>query len=174
MLDGAEAILKEEGYGALTSRRVAEQIGVKQRLIYYYFHTMDELIIETFRRSSARDLERMRNMLATERPLSELWDVCIHTHDVRLISEFMALANRSAGLREEVVAFIEKSREIQIEALVSTLARTKAASSIPPEGLALLATSAALAMTREAALGITTGHKAIQAVIETYIAALEK
>ena len=48
MLDSAEDILREEGYGALTSRRVAERLGVKQRLVYYYFRTMDDLIAETF------------------------------------------------------------------------------------------------------------------------------
>ena len=45
MLDGAEAVLREEGQAALTSRRIAEQIGVKQRLVYYYSSTMDDLII---------------------------------------------------------------------------------------------------------------------------------
>ena len=54
MLDGAEVILRDEGYGALTSRRVAECINVKQRLVYYYFKTMDDLIVETFRRLSLR------------------------------------------------------------------------------------------------------------------------
>lgn len=55
MLDGAVAILRDEGHAALTSRRVAEQIGVKQRLIYYYFRTMDDLIVETFHRLSERE-----------------------------------------------------------------------------------------------------------------------
>ena len=53
MLDAAETILCEEGYAALTSRRVAEHVGAKQRLVYYYFRTMDELAVETFRRSTA-------------------------------------------------------------------------------------------------------------------------
>src|ERR1043166_1173025 len=58
MLDGAEGILRDEGYAALTSRAVAERCGVKQRLVYYYFQTMDELIVETFRRMAVRELER--------------------------------------------------------------------------------------------------------------------
>ena len=48
MLDAAEAILCEEGYGALSSRRVAEKAGFKQRLVYYYFRSMDELAVEMF------------------------------------------------------------------------------------------------------------------------------
>src|SRR3989442_11076547 len=81
MLDGAEAILRDEGHAALTSRRVAEQIGVKQRLVYYYFHTMDDLIVETFRRLSDRELNRLRAARESELPLRKIWDVCVHTTD---------------------------------------------------------------------------------------------
>ena len=121
MLDGAEDILREEGYAALTSRRIAERIGVKQRLVYYYFRTMDDLIIETFRRLAVRELERLAGALASERPLREIWDVCIHTSDARLVSEFMALANRIDGLRTEVISFIKKSRRMQVAALSAAL-----------------------------------------------------
>ena len=72
MLDGAEAILREEGYGALTSRAVAERIGVKQRLVYYYFHTMDDLIVATFRRLSTRELKRLRDEASGFRPVSAI------------------------------------------------------------------------------------------------------
>lgn len=58
MLDSTGDILREEGYGALTSRRVAERLGVKQRLVYCYFQSMDDLIAEIFRRLAARELQR--------------------------------------------------------------------------------------------------------------------
>lgn len=173
MLDAAEATLLEEGYGALTSRRIAERVGVKQRLVYYYFHTMDELIVETFRRMSTRELERMRGSAAADRPLRELWDVCIHTTDSRITSEFMALAYRSDSLREEVTFFIEESRRIQAEAVRLALAGTGFAMPLDAEGAALLATGVALAMTREAALGITMGHASLQSFIEALQARLE-
>ena len=60
MLDGAEDILREEGHAALTSRRIADRIGVKQRLVYYYFRTMDDLIVEMFHRRSEMELTRLR------------------------------------------------------------------------------------------------------------------
>jgi AcrR family transcriptional regulator len=172
MLDSAEDILREEGYAALTSRRIAERIGVKQRLVYYYFHTMDDLIVETFRRLSVRELERLRVALTSEHPLREMWDVCIHTSDARLISEFMALANRIGGLRAEVVHFIEESRAIQVKALTTAVKR-KSGDGIPPVGLALLATSLALSLNREAQLGVTAGHRAIMAVIADFLAKTE-
>jgi AcrR family transcriptional regulator len=173
MLDAAEATLLEEGYGALTSRRIAERVGVKQRLVYYYFQTMDELIVETFRRMSIRELERMRASLTTEMPLRELWDVCIHTTDSRVTSEFMALAYRSESLRLEVVRFIEDSRALQVEAIARSLALANAAALLDPDGLALLAIGISLAITREDALGISTGHAAIIAMVEKFLDRVE-
>lgn len=107
MLDGAEMILREEGHAALTSRRVAERIGVKQRLVYYYFRTMDDLVISLFRRMAGREEARLRAAASRPRPLRALWDISLHSTDSRLIAEFMALANRIEGLKREVVRFIE-------------------------------------------------------------------
>jgi len=172
MLDGAEDILREEGYGALTSRNIAERIGVKQRLVYYYFQTMDDLVVAMFRRLSVRELERSRQALKSERPLREIWDVCIHTSDARLISEFMALANHIEGLRTEVIHFIEESRAIQARALSAAL-KNKAKGRVPPIGLAMIATSLALSLNREAELGVSAGHKEITKVIKDFLAEIE-
>ena len=173
MLDATEATLLEEGYGALTSRRIAERIGVKQRLVYYYFQTMDELIVETFRRMSQRELDRMRGTLEREMPVRELWDVCIHTTDSRVTSEFMALAYRNEALRHEVVNFIEESRCIQAQAVLSSLSRSRTSAPLDADGLALLATGVALAMTREDALGVTMGHASLIAMIENFLDKVE-
>ncbi|MEW9857023.1 TetR/AcrR family transcriptional regulator [Novosphingobium sp. M1R2S20] len=174
MLDGAEAILREEGHAALTSRRVAEQIGVKQRLVYYYFRTMDDLIIETFRRLSERELARLSKARASQRPVREIWDVCIHTTDARLVSQFMALAHRIPGLAQEVVHFIEESRRIQVEALAEALERSGQSPRLSAAGIALLATSVALAMTREGDLGITTGHEDVRALVGEFLSELNE
>lgn len=174
MLDGAEHILREEGHAALTSRRIAEQIGVKQRLVYYYFRTMDELIIALFRRSADRDLQRLRDAAGTDHTLREIWNTAAASTDSRLIAEFMALANRIDGLRTEVIHFIEESRAIQIAEILAALRRGSVKNAIPAPGLALLATSIALSLSRESQLGITTGHGEIMTVIEQFLASLEK
>jgi AcrR family transcriptional regulator len=174
MLDAAEEILREDGYGALTSRQVAERIGVKQRLVYYYFRTMDDLIVETFRRLAERELDRLASALANERPLHELWDVYFHaSSDTRLVSEFMALANRVATLREEVRAFIEESRRRQVSALSAAMGAGAKGDALAPVAAAIFATSTALAMHRETELGIDTGHAEVIAGIEAFIARFE-
>lgn len=173
MLDGAECVLREEGYAALTSRRLAEYIGVKQRLVYYYFQTMDDLIVETFGRLAVREIERLREAASSKCPLREIWDVCIHTSDARLIAEFMALANRIKKLRAEVIRFIEESRAIQIGALSAALKRKSKNNRIPAPALAMLATSVALSLTREAELGVTLGHREILGVFGDFLSQAE-
>jgi len=174
MLNAAEEILKEEGYAALTSRRVAEYLGVKQRLVYYYFRTMDDLQQETFKRLAIRELARLRDALASERPLHEVWGICINTSDARLISEFMALANRNEGVRKEVIDFIEESRRIQVTALRKAMVKNGSLEhGLSPDVIAFMGTSLALALNREASIGVSKGHRAVQKMIKDFFDALE-
>ena len=177
MLDGAEAVLREEGHAALTSRRIADRIGVKQRLVYYYFATMDDLIIDLFHRLSVRELERLRTAAASDLPLRQIWDVCVNTTDTRLISQFMALAVRIEGLGKEVIHFIEESRAIQIAALAKALQQAPLDSgpgnAPDPAAVAIIATSVALTLTRERQLGTQAGHAAVLALFDRFLASIE-
>jgi AcrR family transcriptional regulator len=176
LLDGAENILKEEGYASLTSRRIAERVGIKQQLTYYYFRTMDDLMVEAFRRLSKRELARLETALSSDRPLHEFWSVCSNTSDARLISEFMALAHRSEGVKNEVVDFIEQSRRMQTRAIaksIKTLRTKSGVAALPPVAITFLTTSIALALTRESALGITTAHREIKDLVKQCLSALE-
>jgi AcrR family transcriptional regulator len=174
ILDGAEAILRDEGYAALTSRRIAERIGIQQRLVYYYFLTMEDIMVEAFRRLALRELERLDTALQSERPLHEVWEICIHTSDARLISEFMALANRSDGVRREVIDYIERTRALQTQALTLAMKRSGGGlAALPPVTIIFMATSFALALNHEAQLGISMGHREIEQLIAGALASLE-
>ncbi len=170
MLDAAHDILREQGYSALTSRSIAERIDVKQRLVYYYFRTMDELVVETFKRGAAAELDRLRKALACRYPLKEVWDVCVHTADTRVTSEFMALANRNPALREEVIKHIEACRRLQVAALSQVMEGKAEGNSLTALAATIFATSAALTLHREAQLGTRMGHADIMAAIEGFIA----
>lgn len=170
MLDAADKVLRDEGYASLTSRRIADHLGIKQRLVYYYFQTMDDLIVEMFRRSSVRELESLRNAAASQRPLTQIWYIGAHAKDSKWITECMALANHVPGLRKEVIAFIEESRRVQVEAITAALKKTKDLQlTVPPPALAIIATSVALSIGREADLGTTSGHAAVMEVIWRYL-----
>ncbi len=169
MLDGAEAILREEGHAALTSRRVAERIEVKQRLLYYYFRTMDELVISLFRRMAERELARLNAAATGLRPLRALWDINLNSTDSRLIAEFMALANRIEGLKREVVSFIVAAREIEVDVLSTAMKKAPQVSSMGPTGLSLTISSLALLLSHESQLGVTTGHAEILTALDTLL-----
>lgn len=173
MLTATEEVLKEEGYASLTSRRVAEYVGVKQRLVYYYFATMDDLIIESFRRLAIRDLERLKNSVSSDHPLHDIWEVGVNTADSRLVAEFMALAYRNEGLRVEVAKFIEDARDLQVTAIRKALGGNSTAKDLKPVALALLGSSVALAMNREAAIGVTKGHQTVKRLIKSFCDELE-
>jgi TetR/AcrR family transcriptional regulator len=63
LLDAAERLLFESGYAAVTTRRVAEEAGVKHGLVHYYFGSMEGLLTQT--------LERFADQLAE--PLEALY-----------------------------------------------------------------------------------------------------
>ncbi|WP_317929494.1 helix-turn-helix domain-containing protein [Halioxenophilus sp. WMMB6] len=169
MLDATEEILKEEGYAALTSRRIADYLGVKQRLLYYYFRTMDDLVLESFKRLSVRELARLKDAISSDQPLPEIWKICTNTSDARLVSEFMAIANRNEGVREAVIEYIEESRKLQVKALKKAMAKSDVFDqNLPAEVLAFIGTSMALALNREASLGVKLGHAAIRKTLENF------
>ncbi len=174
MLDAAEIILRDEGYAALTSRRVAEQTGVKQRLVYYYFQTMDDLVLAAFKRLVQRDKQRLEGVLKSDKPLHEIWSICMNTADARLIAEFMALANHHEGLRELVIDYIEESRKVQVRALKKALqANGMDTSRYSPDAIAFIGSSIALALNRESALGIGKGHRSVNKLVKEFFATLE-
>ncbi|WP_298195546.1 TetR/AcrR family transcriptional regulator [Novosphingobium sp.] len=173
MLDSAEAILREDGHAALTSRRLADRIGVKQRLVYYYFRTMDDLVTSLFRRMAERELPRLQEAARGPRPLRALWELHLTSTDSRLIVEFMALANRIEGLKREVVAFIVASREIETAVLAKAMDRASRISRLGPAELSLTITSIALLLSRESQLGIDAGHARTIAVLEAFLDELE-
>lgn len=169
MLDAAEQVLRDQGYGALTSRSVAEAIGVKQRLIYYYFQTMDELIVETFRRLAARDLERLKEAVASGMSPQDIWQHGIDNADTKLSAEFVALANRVEPLRLEVKAYIQESRQVIADALLKLPAADARDGRLQAVVAAFFATSSAIALHREAALGIDMGHAEVMAAIGQFL-----
>ncbi len=63
LLDTAEQLMIEEGYAAVTSRRVASEAGLKPQLVHYYFRTMEELFLELFRRRAEAGLRAQAQAL---------------------------------------------------------------------------------------------------------------
>src|SRR4029077_6431172 len=91
LLDAAELLLLEEGYAAVTSRRVAARASLKPQLVHYYFRTMDDLFIEVFRRRAEENVERLRRAVEADGSLRNLWALNDDPRGARFSSEFVAL-----------------------------------------------------------------------------------
>src|SRR5258707_5844689 len=88
LLDAAEQLLLEEGYAAVTSRRVADAAGLKPQLVHYYFRTMEDLFLEEFRRRAEEGLGVLATALESPHPLWALWTVSTMPQATRLTMEF--------------------------------------------------------------------------------------
>ena len=168
LLDAAERVLRNEGYGAASSRRIAEEAGVKQQLVYYYFRTMDDLLLACFQRRTARALAQLERDAASEHPVRAIWNTLSNASDGKLSFEFMALANHHDGIRAEVARFVGESRKIEAGAIARVVSRRgKDTLPVPAEAAAFLLSTAALMLGREAATGIDAGHAEMRTLLES-------
>ena len=174
LLDAAEALMLEEGYAAVSSRRLASKAGLDAGLIYYYFGTMDDLFIELFRRGAERSLERQTQALCSSQPLWGLWDMAREQSDTALTGEFIALANHRKAIRTEIASYSKKFRRMQLDAITQVLARYGIdARAWPPAFVILCMTSISRQLLVEDAFGVDVGHAQAIAFIERHIRELE-
>jgi AcrR family transcriptional regulator len=171
MLDATERVMRNDGYGAVSSRRVAEEAGLKQQLVYYYFRTMDDLLLATFRRRTERALAKLAADAASDHPVRAIWDTLSNASDGKLSFEFMALANHHGGIRAEVARFVTESRRIEAEVLARLSADDRARlGPVTPSAAAFVLSTMSLMLGREAATGIDEGHGDVRALIESVLA----
>lgn len=172
LLDAAQRLMLEEGYAAVTSRRVAAKAGLKPQLVHYYFRTMDDLFLALLRRGAEKNVERQRRALASPQPLRSLW--AFSTEGTGLIVEFTALANHRKAIRTEIAAYAERFRRLQVEALSSVLEGYGIDSKLfPPVAVMVLMTATSRILAMERGLGMTAGHAEMFAVVERYLVRFE-
>ena len=174
LLDAAEAVLRDEGYAAFSSRTIAARAGVNQQLVYYYFHSMEELIVAAFRRSAEREMARLEAAAASDRPLHGIWQVRSQKRDLRPMSEFAALASRIPDLGAEIVAFRQKVRRLQVEALQRSLGDREAPLlELRAPALVALLDYVALQLKREIELGAIEGQRELVDGFEAFLDRIE-
>jgi AcrR family transcriptional regulator len=174
LLDAAQQLMLEEGYAAVTSRRVAAAAGLKPQLVHYYFRTMDDLFLALLRRGAEQNLERQARALASPQPLRALWAFSTDPAGTTLTMEFSALANHRKAIREELATYAEQFRRLQSEALAGVFGHHGIdTDELPPQALALLITSISQILVLEEALGLTTGHAEMRELVERCLARYE-
>jgi TetR/AcrR family transcriptional regulator len=170
LLDAARSLLLEEGYAAVTSRKVAARAGLKPQLVHYYFATMDDLFIALVRHGAELNLKRQAKALSSPDPLRALWEFASDPAGATFTMELGALANHRKAIRAELSSYAERFRELQAQALGEICGRVDVgAGELSPGLLAFLMTALAQVLVMEDALGVETGHKEARELIARLI-----
>jgi AcrR family transcriptional regulator len=170
LLDAALSLMLDEGYAAVTSRRVAAEAGLKAQLVHYYFRTMDDLFVAVVQRGAVQHLERQAQALASDEPLRALWELSSDPSETTLLTELAALANHRKAVRAELAAFAEQFRRQQVEALPAILKRCGVdLDAVPPKAVAVILTGLSRIVGIERDLGLTTGHTELRTLVEQWL-----
>jgi AcrR family transcriptional regulator len=174
LLDAAERLMLEEGYAAVTSRRVAQKAALKPQLVHYYFRTMDDLFLAAFRRRAEDGLRLQAQALQSPQPLWALWRFSTDPAATAVTMEYVALANHRKALKAEIAYYAERFREEQRKAMSTALDRYGMdPSDVPPLVWSVLITGVSQVLVMEKALGMSAGHAETVAFVERYLRRLE-
>lgn len=175
LIEATAKIMRDEGYAAATSRRVAAEAGVKQALVYYYFPTMDDLFVEVLRAGAEASLENMRAALTDDDPLHTLWLINSDLRRTSLNTEFMALANHRKVIRTELKAYAERVRDIETAAVTVALrANGVDLDDYPPVAVSMLIVQIARSLCNEDAVGLTLGHDEMRDFMQRWMQSLKE
>jgi AcrR family transcriptional regulator len=174
LMNAVEAVMRDEGYAALSARRVAAKAGLKYQIVFYYFETMDDLLLATYRRRMERLVERTRVVLRSERPLHALWQTASDPADAALSLEYIAMSNHNQLIRSETIAFGEKLRRMVAEGMAPRLQGVGPDPSVfTPFGLTVAISSMGGLLGFESAMGLSGGHAETRAIVEWCLQQLE-
>jgi AcrR family transcriptional regulator len=167
LLDAAEQLMLEEGYAAVTSRRVGRQADISPQLVHYYFRTMDDLFLEVFRRRADEGFARFERAFESEPSLRTIWSAMTDGAGSVFNLEFAALANHRKAIRAEMALYAERFRTMQRDAISSILAeRRLLPDGLEPDVVLVALTAVAQLIALERALGVSGGHDATLRFIE--------
>ena len=158
LVDAAEALIREEGYPAVTSRNLAEKLNLKRQIVHYYFRSMDDVFIAVIRKNAGRMRARLEEAMASEEPLRALEVLNRDPAQAILSMELNALANRRPAVRAEVARAAEELRALQTRVMTRHLEQRGITPAMQPVVATVLLTSLAQVLALEAAIEVSSGH----------------
>lgn len=175
ILDATIGIMREEGYAAVSSRRIAAQAGLKSKLVHYYFKSMDELFLAVYKRIEDEHFGRLTKVLASPKPLSALWRLNMDSSNTGMILELNALASHRKVLRTEIARASERLRLLQAAVFERAIGESGGCSTpLPPIVLSVLALAVSRLLAMDGVLGVGGGRDETLRWIEAYIAHIEE
>ena len=175
LIEAAETVMCRDGYASVTARKVASEAGLKVQLVYYYFESMDALVIELIEKNSAARMKHFVKALTSTHPLRALWELNRNKSSALFTTEILAMANHKESIRQALASIGDEFRQLQSQA-VDEILRAKGVDTDRYPATAIVATVAALsrAMAQDSALGANTGYTEAETIIENLITELTK
>ena len=174
LMDAVEAVMRENGYAALSVRKIAARAGLKYQIVFYYFETMDDLLLTTYRRRTQKVLERTERALQSGQPLHAFWEASSDPFDAALSLEYMAMSNHNPAIRAETIAFGERIRRLVAQRLSGRLGPALPDVDVfTPFAISMAFSAIGGILGFEAALGISGGHPETKALVEWCLNRLE-
>lgn len=170
ILDAAEQVIRDEGYAAASSRRIATQAGLKPSLVHYYFPTTDDVFLAVFKRGAAQSDAMIEAALSGPDPLHALWRFFADDSRNALALEFVALANHRKAIGVEIMLHSERMRARQatlIERLIGE--RLAAIDGATPAGFSVVLAGIGRVLAMEGELGVSAGHADARAFVEAWL-----
>lgn len=172
ILDTVEQIMLNDGYAAVTSRRVEADAGVK---LHYHFGSIDELFVSVVRRRGEINVALLAKALSSAEPLREWWRLASDRRGNELLVELSAAANHRPALRAEVAAFAHEVRRMQLETLDAVLDEYGIDRSVfPPAFIAAVIQGVAFAAAYDTAAGFDTSQDEAASAMEHLLDRLER
>ncbi len=173
IMDMTEKLMTEEGYAAVSSRRIAQELGLNSATVHYYYATTDDVFIALHERMTARQLEELVGVLTSEDPLQAFWDFQSGWAQTALGVEFVALANHRKAIRDTLAGATDAARQTQSIFLQRAFGSVTIDPEIlPPIALATILIAVGRMLANEERVGITRGHDETRAFMSWALRAL--
>jgi AcrR family transcriptional regulator len=179
LLDAAERLLVDLGYAGITTRRLAEEAGVNNGLVHYYFGSIENVMVRALERFTERLIARQRAMYAApDVPFIEKWRTAMRylvSEDVayeKVWYELQALAWNRPELREAVDRVEAEWRAVLTEAFAEPHERYGI--EMPLEALVSLVVTFNEGIILERLSGVEEGHQALLDWIDGWLEAKER
>jgi AcrR family transcriptional regulator len=146
LVEAALEALKTKGFGGASARTIAALAGVNPGLIFYYFDTLDELLLAALARSSEDRLDRYRGALEeiVSAPelvglLRRIYQEDLDSGHIRVVSEMVSGSVSRPGMGERVMELMQPWIATAEEAARRVLAGSPVAALVSPRDLAFAA-----------------------------------
>jgi AcrR family transcriptional regulator len=153
LVDAAFRVVQEEGFAHASARAIAARAGVNSALVFYYFDSVNALLVEALTRSSRAQLAKYEAAVADVVHPAELVAVVrdqladdMASGHVKVLAELLGASSSDEQLRAAVFEQVEPWMEFTGRTLERVLAASGLAGLVPVEQMSFVVVSLFLGM----------------------------